>query len=286
MIHFIRKTVANRSCYVFLASLLCSLLLNGSSLRMKFFLSQKILSAFYYPFQEAADFYSNLHDYRTENLLLKRRVTELALRLEQTNEAVRENARLRGLLSFERREFYPLSLASVIGIRNSNIAGDIIISGGRDKGYVRGLPVVTDDGVVGRIELVYAHSSLVNLLNSSGFAVSGRDERSRATGILRFDGGKMQMENVPATEDVIRGDKIITAGIGGTYPPGLPIGVVMQAFNPPGALFKQIIVNPYADINRLEEVFVMLVFEKMNPDTSITYKKFPEKDSLEYENDF
>ncbi len=240
--------------------LLLSLLLNGAGERFKYAVSQRVINTFMKPFQDAFDFYSELKDYRMENLLLKRRVTDLSLRLERYEEAVKENERLRNLLGFHRKSQYPLFISSVVGNVGLNTQGEIIITGGLDKKLVKGMPVVTEKGVVGRVESVYENTSVVKLLFAPGFAISGRSQRSRVTGIIRFVDGKLAMENVPLTEDIKTGDRIITSGLSETFPPGLPIGIVEQAEDIPGNLFKRIYLEPYGDLLRLEEVFVMLIF--------------------------
>lgn len=265
MFHFIRKPIKNKSLYALLLFLLLSLLLYGSSMRVKHTLSQRILSVFITPFQNANEFFSTMKSHRLENLLLKRRVTELTLKLEQYEESRKENERLRELLDFQRRYDYPLYLGSVIGMSKSNVPGEIIIIGGNDKNLMRGMPVVTKNGVVGKLDIIYQNSSLVKLLNAPGFAISGKNSRSRITGIIRYVAGEYVMENVPVASDVRRDDIIITSGLGGTYPPGLPIGRVLRAENPPGMLFKNIIIEPFADLTRLEEVFVMMVYPGVFP---------------------
>ncbi len=274
MSQLFRKPIQNRSLFVMAAFLLVSVLLNGADERFKYALSQKIISQFIKPFQDAVEFYSELKDHRMENLLLKRQVTSLSLKLERYEEAKRENERLRNLLGFQRKSNYPLFLSSVVGNSGQNIQGEIIVSGGRDKKLIKGMPVVTEKGVVGRIEAVYDKTSLVRLLYAPGFAISGRSQRSRVTGVVKFVDGHMIMENVTATQDIQRGDRIITSGLSETFPPGLPIGFVEQAENIPGSLFKKIIVQPYAELDKLEEVFVMLIFGpayiEETPDTILT----------------
>ncbi len=259
MFHFLKKPIKNRSIYLLIFFIIVSLLIFGSNMRFKYSLSQKILSFFISPFQETGEVFKAMKDNRLENLLLKRRVTELTLKLEQYQEAKKENQRLRELLDFQKKSDYPLYLGSVIGMSKSNVPGEIIIIGGNDKNLMRGMPVVTEDGVVGKIDLIYKNSSLVKLLNAPGFAISGKTSRSRNTGIIRYVSGEFVMENVPSTADVKRNDRVLTSGLGGTYPPGLPVGKVIRAENPPGMLFKTIIIEPYADLTRLEEVFVMMV---------------------------
>ncbi len=230
-----------------------------------------------FPFQEANNFYVTFRDHRTENLILKRKITELNLKVIQYEEARLENLRLRKLLDFQQRSNYPLYLATVIGQSRGLSPGEIIISGGKDKGLIAGMPVVTERGIAGKTEVVYSHSTLVKLLNAPGFAISGRIKRSRVSGVLKFNNGRFLMDNIRSTDDVRLGDIVLSSGMGGVFPKGIPIGDVTSCIAAPGMMFREIVVQPYVNLNTLEEVFVMMVLGAIDT----TENALMEEDSTE-----
>ena len=100
--------------------------------------------------------------------------------------------------------------------------------------------------------------SLVETLASPEVAVSCRDQRSGIVGILRWVcGSQFGLDRVDAVEDVLVGDPLVTSGMGGIYPRGVPVGVVTRVENSLDGLFKQVEVRPYVDLNGLQDVFVV-----------------------------
>ncbi len=119
------------------------------------------------------------------------------------------------------------------------------------------MPVVTADGLAGKVTTMSGDYAVVQLLLHKDVRVSARVERSRVTGIIRWTGGQfLQFANVPTSFDVRKGDAIITSEFSSIYPPGIRIGVVSGTRAVPGALFQAVDVAPAVDFDRLEEVFV------------------------------
>jgi rod shape-determining protein MreC len=100
--------------------------------------------------------------------------------------------------------------------------------------------------------------ALVETLASPGLAVSCRDQRSGVIGILRWlRGNQFQLDRVDAVEDVLVGDPLVTSGLGGIYPRGIPVGVVTRVSNSLDGIFKQIEVRTYVELGGVQDVFVV-----------------------------
>lgn len=119
----------------------------------------------------------------------------------------------------------------------------------------RNQPVVTDRGLVGRIIVPAGRYAKVLLLSDPSLVVSAMIVRTRQRGLLR-GGDEPELENIPLLADVVVGDEVVTAGIDGVFPRGIPIGQVSAVESGQG-LFKQIHVRSAIDFRALDQVHVL-----------------------------
>jgi rod shape-determining protein MreC len=118
-------------------------------------------------------------------------------------------------------------------------------------------PVVTADGLVGRIVSPADQYAKVLMITDRSAAVSAMIERTRRQGLIEGDGAsRLWLRHIPAQYDVRVGDRVITAGVDGIFPRGLPIGTV-RLVEPDQGIFHRIVVEPAVDFGRLEKVFVL-----------------------------
>jgi rod shape-determining protein MreC len=150
----------------------------------------------------------------------------------------------------------------VIGQDPSNLLRYIIIDAGTDDGVAKGMPVVTDRGLVGRIVEVSSRSSKVLLITDASSSVNAIIQSSRATGIVegKVDGG-LVIKYIPQPVTVNVGDIILTSGLGATFPKRLVIGQVTTVHRRDIELFQQAEIKPTVDFDRLEIVLVLTSFE-------------------------
>jgi rod shape-determining protein MreC len=212
------------------------------------------------PVQKGISWFNQLGDLLAQNRRLRRLNTELALENQLLREAQLENVRLRQLLSFRERErLSSILLAEVIAREPGRQMNSILIGAGRDRGLRRNQPVVTSQGLVGKVVQVFPRSSLVQLLMDRNCPVSAMIQRTRISGLLSYHGGTtFRLENVPWRMDVRKGDEVISSGLGELFPKGLRLGRVREVRSHERSLFKEIIVEPSVDFNSLEEVFVII----------------------------
>lgn len=182
----------------------------------------------------------------------------LLLETARFRDAAMENARLRALLGFRERSKFDVVPAEVIAVSTSGAIHSVKIDAGAEDGIERDSPVVTADGLVGRVFLVGPRYSVVHVLLDRNFRAAALIERNRVHGIVRWSGGEYcLLDGVPAREDVRVGDVVVTSGLGGIYPRGIRIGVVTQVAEDVTSIFKTITVKPFVDFSRLEEVAVL-----------------------------
>ena len=120
-----------------------------------------------------------------------------------------------------------------------------------------GSPITTPEGLVGRVVSVWESYARVQLITDRSSGVGAMIERSRRQGVLHGAGADhLALDFVPLQEDVRVGDRVMTAGIDGAYPRGIPIGTVVSV-TPSDELFHRIRVAPAVDFGHLDQVYVL-----------------------------
>lgn len=210
----------------------------------------------------AGDIWSNyidLLEVRQENIELRKSVKLLNERMVANNEAIVANARLKALLELKGAVAIPSIAVSVIGEDSSAWFKTLVVDRGSADGVLEGMPVVAAGGVVGRLVKVAQHSSRVLLLTDHASAIAAVVQRSRARGVVRgAGGGRCSLEFTVKDEDVKVGDTVISSGIGGVFPKGLPIGEVTMVKKGEYGVFQTIEVRPAVNIGKLEEMLVLV----------------------------
>lgn len=188
---------------------------------------------------------------------------ERVKQLEETNsrfaEYQSENARLRDLLHFAKESGYRGVAASVIARDPSNLIRTVTIDRGSRDGLREGLPVVDGHAVVGQTTAVTANSSRVLLLTDSSSAIDAIVQRSRASGVAEgLSESALLLRYVLKEYEVQPGDRVIAAGLSGTFPKGVLIGVVTEVDTMTAGMFQRVEISPQVDFKRLESVYVLL----------------------------
>jgi rod shape-determining protein MreC len=193
-----------------------------------------------------------------ENRRLRYQNSMLQLKNARLAEAFEENKRLRKLVDFAPPKRYDSKAAKVIGSGGVASIKTILIDGGRDQGVRRDMPVVSTEGLVGRIIEVSSGFAVTQLLVDRNFRAAARIQRSREVGIFKWTKGEFgELAGIHQRADVVPGDALITTGQNSLFPPGLKIGEVTSVRKNPGGLFLQIGIKPAVDFTKLAEVFVI-----------------------------
>jgi rod shape-determining protein MreC len=189
---------------------------------------------------------------------LRRRATGLMLENSQLREALLENHRLRGMLDYRERVPLVFRTARVLSREKGNTPTGVIIDRGSDAGVRENMPVVTPEGLAGKILKVNRRTSHVQLLQDRDFSVSARSQRSRVLGIVTAIGDLgLEMTGVPRNADVIAGDVIVTSDSSALFPPGIRIGTVTEPKMEQTSLFMTVPLHPAVNLARLEVFIVM-----------------------------
>ncbi len=157
-------------------------------------------------------------------------------------------------------------LARIIGADPSNLVRFIIVDQGSAEGVKAGMPVVTPEGLVGRVWTVGSHWAKVLLIFDPSSSVNAVVQSTRATGVVQGSPSSMLtndnllMKYVPQGEAIKVGDTILTSGLGGNFPKRIVIGQVVDVHKRDNELFQEATIKPTVDFARLEFVLVMKSF--------------------------
>lgn len=203
---------------------------------------------------------------RQENADLQAEVADLQAQVIQLQQEVGETEILAALVDFSRANpENTYQAAAVIGRDPSPFLHYIIINRGSNDGILRGMPVVTDQGLVGRIDAVIADAARVQLITDPASEVNVRLQNAQTDGSLVGSvTGDVTLELVSQDINIEAGDLVLTSGLGGGYPPDLIIGQVINIRTRDFDLFQQAAVQPVVDFNRLQIVLIIVNFKPVD----------------------
>lgn len=202
--------------------------------------------------------YVDLRNVREENKHLRREGATLQRRIDQLEEQALETQRLQRLLAVRQTSQAEFLAARVVGKDATNWFKTILLDRGSQEGVRRNLPVLAPDGLVGRVVEVTPTSAKVQLLTDPVSAVGALIQRTRVTGIVTGNlGAGARVRYLPLMADVVVGDEMVTSGMGGVFPKGIPIGRISALERRSGALFQEATIRPAVDLARLEEVLIL-----------------------------
>ncbi len=203
---------------------------------------------------------------RQRNAELESEVSELQAQVIQLQQQVGETDILAALVDFSlARSENTYKAAAVIGRDPSPFLHYVIINAGSNDGVLRGMPVVTDQGLVGRIDAVIADAARVQLVTDPASKVNVRLQNAETeASLIGSVTGDVTLELIPQDITIEQGDLVLTSGLGGSYPPDLIIGQVVNVRSRDFDLFQQATVQPVVDFNRLQIVLVIINFKPVD----------------------
>jgi len=202
--------------------------------------------------------YVDLLSVRRENERLWAELQECRTLSYKNREALATNTRLRKLLNFKNVTSLPMVAARIIGKDPSVWFRSVVIDRGARDGVSRGMAVVNGDGVVGQVFSVSPNYAKVLLAIAPSSAMDVVLQKSRVRGILKGTGSlTYQLDYILKTIEVEEGDQVVTAGYGGIFPTGLPIGVVSKVIRKRRGMFLEVEVTPAVDFLTLEDLLVV-----------------------------
>lgn len=192
-----------------------------------------------------------LSDLKAENDDLKAQVARLTEYEDEANT-------LTDLLQLRNQYNLDSTAARVIARSTDSWSSTITIDKGTTSGIQTGMPVMTSTGVVGQVSECGPTTATVRLITDESSGVSAKVQSSGAQGQLQGSAdGTLHLNLIRTDQQVSTGDSVVTSGLGGVYPKGLPVGTVSNVTKSSGSLYYDITVEPLASVGSLEEVLVI-----------------------------
>lgn len=193
-----------------------------------------------------------------EHAALRARLTEDQRELTQLREALRRAQRLETLAALDPPSPRAV-IATVVGRSTLPTQHTALLNRGRRHGLRLEGVVLSDTGIVGRVTELDEGTALVTLLTDPSSRIAGLIERSRETGLLIGRGLRScELLYLTVESDVVPGDRVLTAGLGGAIPKGLLLGTVVQVHPDPHTGSALATVRPSARLGQLEDVLCLL----------------------------
>ncbi len=203
--------------------------------------------------------YVDLRHAREENDALRGQVEQLRLEQAALLEDARQGKRLQSLLSFREKYIAKTVPAQVIGTAGSDQSRILYIDKGSKDGLKQDQPVITPDGIVGKVKDVFPHTAQVLEINDQTSGAGVLLEQTRLRGVLRGNAyGQPQIIDVLPDERIKAGERVLTSGGDQIFPRGLSVGTVKEVVNDPEhEPYVSVVIRPAANLQHLEEVLVV-----------------------------
>jgi rod shape-determining protein MreC len=200
---------------------------------------------------------------RQRNAELEAEVASLQSQVIDLQQQVTETNVLSALLDFARANpSYTYKASTVIGRDPSPFLHYVIINSGSNEGVLPGMPVVTDKGLVGRVDAVISEAARVQLVTDAASAVNVRIQASNTEAMLVGSiSGDLSLDMIPQDANIQVGDVVLTSGLGGNYPANLLVGQVVSVRKLQSELFQLAAIQPNVDYNKLQFVLIITNFK-------------------------
>lgn len=228
--------------------------------------SQSWLSVRFLSFKEFFTSPKDMATLRERNAQLENEVSQLQSQIIQLQENLSEAQILYALLDFARTNpQHEYVAATVIGREISPFLQYVIVDKGSSHGIRYGMPVVTQQGLVGRVDAVLGNASRIQLITDASSIVNVRLQSAKVEAqIVGSLTGEVSLEMVPQDVSVEAGDVILTSGLGGNYPPNVFVGQVVSIQKLENALFQTGNVQAIVDFTTLNAVLVITNFQAVD----------------------
>ncbi len=249
----------NSKYIIFIIAILLSIIFLSGSNESRIKKSQFIGNYLLFPYTKSISYFKTLTKLYQKYENLNEKLTETLEENRRLKEALSQNKRLRELLKLKNTSSYDLIAGEIIGINTFFNNDIIIINIGRDKGVKQGLPVISADGVVGRVITVYKDHSVVYTIYNKLFKLGVMDKRSRVQGIMEnvYWRSSPQVSGLKVNSDVMIGDEIVTSNLSTFFPREIKVGTVTKIKFTEDRLFKIAEISPSVKLEEIEEVMVI-----------------------------
>lgn len=199
-----------------------------------------------------------------ENTRLKKQNLINSAQLQRMAELAAENLRLRQLLNATELLLDSVLVTEVIGVSPTPQSHTITIDRGSDDNVYVGQPVLDADGLMGQVIEVHSDHSIVLLITDNRHALPVQVLRNGLRSIAEgtADYNRLRLQFVSPTADIVVGDELVSSGLGGRFPPGYPIGKVIDISQDKGSAFLEVAVKPSAKLDRSRHLLLVFRSDK------------------------
>lgn len=200
-----------------------------------------------------------------DNMQLRQQHTVYAAQLLQLQVLQTENAQLRKLFDVSQHADYPMQMAEIVYAERDIFKRKVFVDKGAQKHIVEGQVVMDEVGVIGQVTRVYPWLSEVTLITDKDHAVPIQVLRTGLRAVVFGSGdiSSLALRYMPLSADIRVGDMLVTSGIDGTYPPGLPVAKVSKIERDPAYPFARILCTPLAGVDQQRQLLIISGLNKL-----------------------
>lgn len=226
---------------------------------------QRLVTAPSKLWHEVDDFFVSHNSLIRDNAELRNQHTLDIAQLLQLQVLKAENQHLRNLLMVQQRADYPMQLAEIMYVERDIFNRKILLDKGTQANVLAGQIVMDDSGIVGQVTRVYPWMSEVTLITDKDHAVPVQVLRNGLRAVVSGSGdtGELALRYIPISSDIQNGDVLVTSGIDGTYPPGLPVAKVIHVERDPAYPFAHILCAPIAGVDKRRQLLILSALPKL-----------------------
>ena len=203
----------------------------------------------------------NITQLKNENKNLRKTNAELMIQLSELREQGILNRELKGMLGYKDTTSLPIIPATVVSRSLSLTQNSITIDAGTKKGIKPGMPVISYKGLIGIIQTCSDGFSIARTLKNVDLKITVKNEKNRQNGIMKWDGERLMIVDVPKAYDFDVGDRIVTSEISSIIPVPVPVGIVSKVEEEQTGLLNRIVINPFEEVLTVEHVFIIKLIE-------------------------
>lgn len=236
-----------------------SLFLLNAGMEKQHQIARTLTVSIFFPFQFTVSQVQRIKNIFADNENLKEKNALLELKLSELSAKEAENKRLRKLIDLDEQFKYRLLSSRTMVREPSYKLRSLVLNKGLTDGVATFMPVVSGEGVVGKVIQVMSGISMVQLITDPSARTSVMLLKNGNVAILKTITGRTFIAKYRTHVDVQEGDTLVTSGLGGIYPRGIKIGTVSKIKESSEPLFKDVYIDPAADFDHLEELFIVLL---------------------------
>ncbi len=232
--------------------------------------ARSVLNTLIYPLQVVVDFPARAGSWFNEtlvnrsklieqNTLLRAENLQLSSRLRSLDSLKYENRELQTLLNTARQLEYHYTLGRILAVSMNKVQQRVIIDKGSKDGIQNGIPLLDGLGLMGEITRVYPYHAEAILISDTSEAIPVRILRNGIRGILTGTDTPTTLDVLyfPVNADIRVGDMLVTSGLGGRFPPDLPVANISQVSSDSGSPFVKAEATPLAALNQSRSVLMI-----------------------------